>query len=74
MIAAPDIAGMGVANPVGQIWAASLMLEHLGEAEAAAGIMKAIERSLADPTTRTRDLAGDATTIAAGSAIAELLA
>jgi tartrate dehydrogenase/decarboxylase/D-malate dehydrogenase len=70
---APDIAGQGVANPVGQIWAASLMLEHLGEAEAAAAIMRAIERSLADPATRTRDLGGSATTLSAGSAIAALL-
>lgn len=70
---APDIAGMGVANPVGQIWAAAMMLEHLGEAEAAAAVIRAIERSLADPRTRTRDLGGNADTIAAGKAIAEML-
>jgi tartrate dehydrogenase/decarboxylase/D-malate dehydrogenase len=70
---APDIAGQGVANPVGQIWAASLMLEHLGEAEAAAAIMRAVERSLADPATRTRDLGGHADTVSAGAAIAALL-
>jgi tartrate dehydrogenase/decarboxylase/D-malate dehydrogenase len=40
---APDIAGKGIANPVGQIWSAAMMLEHLGEAQAAAGIMRAIE-------------------------------
>jgi tartrate dehydrogenase/decarboxylase/D-malate dehydrogenase len=70
---APDIAGKGVANPVGQIWAAALMLEHLGEAEAAAAIVRAIERSLANPATRTRDLGGVATTVSAGSAVADLV-
>jgi tartrate dehydrogenase/decarboxylase/D-malate dehydrogenase len=70
---APDIAGKGVANPVGQIWAGALMLEHLGEAEAAAAIMRAVERSLADPATRTADLGGQANTVAAGAAIAGLV-
>jgi tartrate dehydrogenase/decarboxylase/D-malate dehydrogenase len=70
---APDIAGKGIANPIGQIWAASLMLEHLGEAEAAAAIMRAVERSLADPATRTRDLGGTASTVAVGAAIVGLL-
>ena len=45
---APDIAGQGIANPVGQIWSAAMMLEHLGESEAAAAIVKAIEQTLAD--------------------------
>jgi tartrate dehydrogenase/decarboxylase/D-malate dehydrogenase len=70
---APDIAGRGIANPIGQIWTASLMLEHLGEADAAAAIMKAVERSLADPGTRTRDLAGTADTVSVGAAVAQLL-
>jgi tartrate dehydrogenase/decarboxylase/D-malate dehydrogenase len=70
---APDIAGMGVANPVGQIWAAAMMLDHLGEEAAAASILRAIERSLAQPQTRTRDLAGGANTVAAGKSIAEML-
>ncbi len=70
---APDIAGAGVANPVGQIWAGAMMLEHLGETEAAASILQAIERSLADPRTRTRDLGGTASTEFAGRAIAQLL-
>jgi tartrate dehydrogenase/decarboxylase/D-malate dehydrogenase len=70
---APDIAGKGIANPIGQIWAASLMLEHLGEAEAAAAIMRAVERSLADPATRTRDLGGTASTVAVGAAIVGML-
>ena len=70
---APDIAGKGIANPVGQIWAASLMLEHLGESEAAAAIIRAVERSLADPAMRTRDLGGTADTVSAGSAIVRFL-
>ena len=70
---APDIAGQGIANPVGQIWSAAMMLEHLGENEAAAAIVKAIEQALAEPKTRTRDLGGSATTEAAGKAIAALL-
>jgi tartrate dehydrogenase/decarboxylase/D-malate dehydrogenase len=71
---APDIAGEGVANPVGQIWAGAMMLDHLGEPEAAAAIVMAIERSLAHPATRTRDLKGNATTLSAGKAIAEFIA
>lgn len=70
---APDIAGLGIANPVGQIWAGAMMLEHLGEVEAAAAIVQAIERALADPATRTRDLGGTADTLSAGEAIAALL-
>lgn len=70
---APDIAGSGIANPIGQIWAAAMMLDHLGEPEAAASIVRAIERSLSDPRTRTRDLGGGADTIAVGKAVAEML-
>ncbi len=66
---APDIAGQGVANPVGQIWSAAMMLEHLGEAEAAAAIVKACEIGLSDARTRTRDLGGKANTAEAGKAI-----
>ena len=67
---APDIAGQGVANPVGQIWSAALMLDHLGEREAAAAIVRGIARTLADPRLRTRDLKGSADTITAGKAVA----
>jgi len=67
---APDIAGQGIANPVGQIWSAAMMLEHLGEAEAAAAIMRAIEEVLATPAGRTRDLGGAADTAACGKAVA----
>ena len=47
---APDIAGKGIANPIGQIWSGALMLEHLGHADAAKAIVDAIERVLADPS------------------------
>jgi tartrate dehydrogenase/decarboxylase/D-malate dehydrogenase len=70
---APDIAGLGIANPVGQIWSAAMMLEHLGEAEAAAGIMRAIEDVLASPAGRTGDLKGSANTVECGKAIAEAI-
>jgi tartrate dehydrogenase/decarboxylase/D-malate dehydrogenase len=70
---APDIAGQGIANPVGQIWSAAMMLEHLGEARAAAAIMTAIERVLAEPKLRTRDLKGQASTESCGKAVAEAL-
>jgi tartrate dehydrogenase/decarboxylase / D-malate dehydrogenase len=70
---APDIAGQGIANPVGQIWAAAMMLDHLGEAEASAAIIRAIERVLIAPALRTRDLGGHADTVTAGKAIADAL-
>jgi tartrate dehydrogenase/decarboxylase / D-malate dehydrogenase len=69
---APDIAGQGIANPIGQIWSAAMMLEHLGEA--AAAIVKAIEQVLAEPKLRTRDLGGPADTKACGKAVADALA
>ena len=69
---APDIAGRGIANPVGQIWSASMMLEHLGEVAAAAAIMKAIETVLSAPDgARTPDLGGRASTTQLGAAIAD---
>jgi tartrate dehydrogenase/decarboxylase/D-malate dehydrogenase len=71
---APDIAGKGIANPIGQIWAGAMMLEHLGHAEAAAAIIRAIEASLTSADTRTRDLGGSANTEACGRAIAGLVA
>jgi tartrate dehydrogenase/decarboxylase/D-malate dehydrogenase len=67
---APDIAGRGIANPVGQIWAVQLMLTHFGETTAAEGVLRAIEHGLSDPRTRTADLSGAANTEAAGTAIA----
>jgi tartrate dehydrogenase/decarboxylase/D-malate dehydrogenase len=71
---APDIAGQGIANPIGQIWSAAMMLDHLGESEAAAAIVKAIERVLAEPKLRTRDLGGSADTVTCGKAVADALA
>jgi tartrate dehydrogenase/decarboxylase/D-malate dehydrogenase len=70
---APDIAGQGIANPIGQIWSAAMMLDHLGQAEAAAAIVTAIETVLAEPAARTRDLGGPADTAACGKAVAEAL-
>lgn len=67
---APDIAGKGVANPIGQIWSAAMMLEHLGHPESAAAIVRAIERVLLDPSLRTPDLGGAAGTRQVGMAIA----
>lgn len=58
---APDIAGKGVANPVGQMWAGAMMLEHLGQPAAAADLTGAFEAVLASGT-RTRDLGGTAST------------
>jgi tartrate dehydrogenase/decarboxylase/D-malate dehydrogenase len=70
---APDIAGQGIANPIGQIWSGAMMLEHLGEADAAAAIVAAIERTLAEKTLRTRDLGGNADTVTSGKAIADAI-
>jgi len=70
---APDIAGRGIANPVGQIWSVAMMLEHLGEEDAAAAIIRAIENVLATPAGRTADLAGAADTEACGKAIAQAI-
>ncbi|NTS33309.1 tartrate dehydrogenase [Phyllobacterium sp. BT25] len=68
---APDIAGKGIANPIGQIWAGAMMLDHLGHPQAAAAIVTAIEGVLMDPALRTGDLGGRADTITCGRAIAE---
>ncbi|ASP23196.1 tartrate dehydrogenase/decarboxylase (plasmid) [Antarctobacter heliothermus] len=70
---APDIAGQGIANPVGQIWAGAMMLDHLGHAEAAKAIVDAIERVMAEPALRTLDLGGTADTQTCGAAIADAL-
>jgi tartrate dehydrogenase/decarboxylase/D-malate dehydrogenase len=71
---APDIAGQGIANPVGQIWAGAMMLDHLGHPEAATAIVSAIETVLAQPDLRTRDMGGSADTVTCGGAIAEAVA
>jgi tartrate dehydrogenase/decarboxylase/D-malate dehydrogenase len=67
---APDIAGKGIANPIGQIWSAALMLEQLGHPEAARAIERAIETAIADKGIRTPDLGGTASTEQMGEAIA----
>ena len=70
---APDIAGKGVANPIGQIWAGAMMLEHLGHKHASDNIVKAIEEVLEKEEYRTGDLGGNASTSSCGSAIADAI-
>jgi tartrate dehydrogenase/decarboxylase/D-malate dehydrogenase len=68
---APDIAGQGIANPIGQIWSAAMMLDHLGQAAAGAAVVRAIETVLAAPNAPlTPDLGGTARTTELGAAIA----
>ena len=71
---APDIAGRFICNPIGQIWSAALMLEHLGEAEAGKAIVDAIETLLRESGPKTRDMGGQAGTADVGSALAQLVA
>ena len=59
---APDIAGKGIANPIGAIWAGALMLDHLGHRDLHDRVVGAIERVVASRTTLTLDLGGQATT------------
>ena len=71
---APDIAGKGIANPIGQIWSGAMMLEHLGHQDAHDAILQAIETLLADKDApRTPDMGGTANTVELGDAIASLL-
>jgi tartrate dehydrogenase/decarboxylase/D-malate dehydrogenase len=70
---APDIAGKGIANPIGQIWAGAMMLEHLGHKNASDNIVRAIEEVLEKEEYRTGDLGGKATTSSCGSAIADAI-
>jgi tartrate dehydrogenase/decarboxylase/D-malate dehydrogenase len=68
---APDIAGKGIANPIGQIWSGALMLDFLGYKAASDAVVAAIERVLADnDAPKTPDLGGRATTADLGRAIA----
>ena len=72
---APDIAGKGMANPIGQIWSAALMLDFLGHRAAHDAILSAIEAALSDPQApRTADLGGRAGTADVGEAIAQVVA
>jgi len=70
---APDIAGKFICNPIGQIWSAALMLEHLGEAAAGQAIVAAIETLLRESGPKTRDMGGQAGTADVGTALAEIV-
>ncbi|MGW6404829.1 tartrate dehydrogenase [Streptomyces sp. NPDC055134] len=70
---APDIAGRGVANPLGAIWSAAMMLDHLGHPEAAKEVTDAIAAVLAKTDVRTPDLGGSATTTEFAEKLLELL-
>ncbi|KQW51131.1 MULTISPECIES: tartrate dehydrogenase [unclassified Roseateles] len=68
---APDIAGKGIANPIGQVWAGAMMLDFLGHRAAHDAVMSAIEAVLADPAApKTPDLGGTASCAQLGEAIA----
>jgi tartrate dehydrogenase/decarboxylase/D-malate dehydrogenase len=69
---APDIAGKGIANPIGQIWSAALMLDHLGWPDQARRIVSAIEYATSNGLT-TPDLGGTRSTVEAGDAIRDAL-
>ena len=70
---APDIAGKGIANPIGQIWSGAMMVRHLGYPEAAEAIERAIAASLVEGGPRTKDLGGNGDTKTVGAAIAQLV-
>ena len=71
---APDIAGKGIANPIGQIWSVALMLDWLGHTAAHDAVMVAVNAALADPhSPKTPDMGGTAKTADVGRAIAELI-
>jgi tartrate dehydrogenase/decarboxylase / D-malate dehydrogenase len=67
---APDIAGKGIANPIGQIWSGAMMLRHLGASEAADAVENAIAHVLAQAKVRTPDIGGKASSEELGTAIA----
>src|SRR6185436_18898443 len=71
---APDIAGKFICNPIGQIWSAALMLEHLGEVAAGQAIVAAIESLLRESGPKTRDMGGQAGTADVGTALAGIVA
>ena len=70
---APDIAGKGIANPIGQIWSGALMLRHLGASKAADAIENAITTTLVETPVRTPDIFGTSSTAELGEAIAQRL-
>ncbi len=69
-----DIMGKGLANPVGTFWSVVMLLEHLGETDAAARVMQAIEAVTADASLHTRDLGGSASTAQVTAAVCERVA
>ena len=71
---APDIAGKGICNPIGQIWSGAMMLEHLGRKDAARAVETAIEMVLADAAVLTPDMGGRASTETLGEALARAVA
>ncbi|WOJ97768.1 tartrate dehydrogenase [Congregibacter brevis] len=70
---APDIAGKGIANPIGMIWSGAMMLDHLGRSDVHDSIMKSIEQVLKEGSCLTPDMQGSATTEELGKAIAEAI-
>ena len=70
---APDIAGKGIANPIGAIWAGALMLDHLGHPDVHDRIVRAIERVLGEGGPRTPDLGGKGTTKEVAAAVVKAL-
>jgi len=70
---APDIAGRGIANPIAALWAAALMLEHLGEVAAGARLMNALKAVTAEGRVRTPDLGGTNTTAEVAAAVSTRL-
>ena len=68
-----DITGKGIANPIGTFWTATMMLDHLGEPAAGQRLMRAIERTTADPAHHTPDLGGTATTRSVTDAVLKAL-
>jgi tartrate dehydrogenase/decarboxylase/D-malate dehydrogenase len=69
-----DIMGKGLANPVGTFWSVVMLLEHLGETDAAERVMKAVEHVTANPSLHTRDLGGMATTAQVTEAVCARIA
>ncbi|MBT6096294.1 MAG: tartrate dehydrogenase [Rhodospirillaceae bacterium] len=70
---APDIAGKGICNPIGEIWSAAMMLDHLGQHHAAADIVAAIETVIRESDVKTPDMGGTANTAELGQAIVDAL-
>lgn len=71
---APDIAGQNIANPIGTIWAAAMMMQHLGSQEIHDTIMAAVETLIREGYSLTRDMGGSASTQELGQAITDLIA